>query len=590
MIGQIISGLLTVYCMSLIFRFIWNIRLARKTGLPYICLPISEFNVLLYPLFDTEQAPKFVNNWIPRWLADIINDNVINYRWAVRDRRVKELGPVSLVVTPTSLSCNVADAAVVSQICSERRKFPKPVWQYEVLELYGPNLLTCEDTQWAHHRRHTATTFSESNNNLVWRIAVQQTLEMTAHWKRRYRTLSNENELMVPSAKSDILKLTLNVICGAGFGVSLPFQPESRETATDDITSLFKDTDTPPEGFTYTFRAVIEYMNSRLNTVVLANMVFPKWIPRILMPFFKSDFLAYEDLKHYLDGLIESSKRGKNRNNTHDLLQGIIQSQQKHGGLTDCEIIGNLHIFTIAGHETTATTLRFALVLLAMHPDVQEWLQDCVDEVIQDQPSDPKEWEYGVMFPRLIAPLCVMLETLRLCPPVVTVPKWTASNPVPITHHDQTYMLPPKVNINLNASALHYSKEYWGPEAAFFHPQRWDKSNPDSFLVANDGKKGLSAPGLEFDNIHKPVRGAFIPFSDGFRACVGKRFAQVEFIATLAVIFSRYRVSLGKLKPEESDDFVHRRAEKILNGSSTVLTLGMRYDVPLRFEARDNQG
>lgn len=169
---------------------------------------------------------------------------------------------------------------------------------------------------------------------------------------------------------------------------------------------------------------------------------------------------------------------------------------------------------------------------------------------------------------------------------MVTVPKWTASAEVPITHNDQVYTLPPEVNINLNASALHYSEEYWGSDVASFSPRRWDKSNPDSFLAVNDEKTGLSGPGLEFDTIHKPVRGAFIPFSDGFRACVGKRFAQVEFVAVLTVVFSRYRLSLGRLSPKESDEFIYKRAQNVLNDSSTVLTLGMKTDVPLVFEKR----
>ncbi|PLB52213.1 putative cytochrome P450 monooxygenase [Aspergillus steynii IBT 23096] len=587
MIAQALIGLLTVYCISLLSQFLRNVRLAKKTGLPYICLPVSEFNILVLTIFGLEAIPNFINTWLPGWLADIVYDNAVNCRWTVRDRRAKKLGQVSLVVTPTTLSCNVADAAVVSQVCTERGMFPKPVWQYEVLELYGPNVLTCEDKQWAHHRRHTATTFNESNNKLVWRISIQQALEMIAQWEQKYKHSSSDRQLIIPAAKSDILKLTLNVICGAGFGVSLPFKPNSGAAATNDLASLLRDSDSPPQGAHFTFCSVIEYMNSCLNTVILANMVIPKWIPRMTMPFFKNDFFAFEDFQHYLQALVDGAKAEKNQDRTHDLLQGIVQSQQKDDGLTDSEIIGNLHILTVAGHETTATTLRFALVLLAMHPDIQDWLQVSLDETLKSQPSDPKDWDYTTLFPKLIAPLCIMLETLRLYPPVVTVPKWTASNPVPITHQQQTYTLPPNVNINLNANALHYSPEYWGPDAASFSPRRWDKSNADSFLAPNDGKTGLAGPGLEFDTIHRPVRGAFIPFSDGFRACVGKRFAQVEFVAVLAILFSRYRVSLGKMDARESEEVVYRRAEKVLNESVTVLTLGMRRDVPLVFEQRN---
>lgn len=130
MIGQIILGLLAVYCLSLLSQFLRNLRLAKRTGLPYVCLPISEFSIPVITLFGIDSVPNFVQNWLPGWLADIIFDHVVSYRWTVRDRRAKALGPLSLAVTPTTVSCNVADAGVVSKICSERRNFPKPIWQY----------------------------------------------------------------------------------------------------------------------------------------------------------------------------------------------------------------------------------------------------------------------------------------------------------------------------------------------------------------------------------------------------------------------------------------------------------------------------
>lgn len=130
MIWETIFGLSTIYCLSLLSQFLRNVRLAKSTRLPYICHPLSEFSIIHYTLFDTSFVPKFVNNCLPQWLADIINDNIITYRWTVRDRRAKQLGLVNMVVTPTTLSCNVADATVVSQVCVERRMFPKPVWQY----------------------------------------------------------------------------------------------------------------------------------------------------------------------------------------------------------------------------------------------------------------------------------------------------------------------------------------------------------------------------------------------------------------------------------------------------------------------------
>jgi cytochrome P450 len=118
-----------------------------------------------------------------------------------------------------------------------------------------------------------------------------------------------------------------------------------------------------------------------------------------------------------------------------------------------------------------------------------------------------------------------------------------------------------------------------------FNPSRWDKRNAESYLARNDDVEGLSGPGLESSEIHKPERGAYIPFSDGMRGCIGRKFAQVEFIATLAVLFREYRVTPTSLHGESNDDST-RRVEKALRESSVSLTLAIMDRVPLIFHRR----
>lgn len=73
-------------------------------------------------------------------------------------------------------------------------------------------------------------------------------------------------------------------------------------------------------------------------------------------------------------------------------------------------MIGNIHVFTLAGFETTANTLRFTLVFLALHPEKQQWLRQGIKEALKGQPKDPSEWSYTEVFPNLVAPLCVMVS------------------------------------------------------------------------------------------------------------------------------------------------------------------------------------
>jgi hypothetical protein len=246
--------------------------------------------------------------------------------------------------------------------------------------------------------------------------------EMLHHWQTS-GTSEKLQGFVVPSAREDLLKFTLNILSGAGFGVNLPFKPLPQES-TNDPNDIFKDTAQPPEGFSFTFRSAVAYMNLKIMTVVLATMFIPKWIPRALIPWLKSDFDAHRDLEAYLRKLISTGNAEKGGDSSQNLIQGLLLSRKKEAasgsskgpGLTDLEIIGNMHIFTIAGHETTATTLRFTLLLLALHQDVQDWLYEGILQATHGESEDVAQWDYHRMFPKLITPLCVMVSPmLAIC-------------------------------------------------------------------------------------------------------------------------------------------------------------------------------
>jgi cytochrome P450 len=169
---------------------------------------------------------------------------------------------------------------------------------------------------------------------------------------------------------------------------------------------------------------------------------------------------------------------------------------------------------------------------------------------------------------------------------VVYIPKWTGHSSAEIDYDGKTIALPPETKINLGSYAMHYKHEYWGPDVREFVPERWDAKNEDSYLAQNKNMEGLTVAGLEYDTVHKPVRGAYLPFSDGHRSCIGKKFAQTEFVAVITLLFSEFEVSLAKTSPDESDESVRKRAWKALEDSCMELSLSMRVDVPLTFHRR----
>lgn len=245
---------------------------------------------------------------------------------------------------------------------------------------------------------------------------------MLDHWRDVHSRDRNRSAFVVPDAREGALKLTLHVLCGAGFGVELPFKP-APEATHKDVEALFKDAQYPPAGFHYTFRSVMEYMNHHVRSVFLANAILPQWIPRALLPLYKPDFDAHDDLRSYLRAMVTAAGRHDSQVD-HNLLEEIVDARnggaekghaatEGHGaspaGFSEAEILGNLYIFTVAGHETTATTLRFALVLLALNPKVQDELHQDIRHALGDEPLAPEEWDYARVFPKLVAPLCVMV-------------------------------------------------------------------------------------------------------------------------------------------------------------------------------------
>ncbi|GLA57482.1 hypothetical protein AtubIFM55763_000851 [Aspergillus tubingensis] len=571
----------------LVFDYIWNlaknIRKAQRSKLPYVVPP---YNVsIIFMILFGWLLPLLAEYCLPQWVGDILYDNVGTYRWMVRDRQVKRYGKLYMLVNSGGVFLSVADASVVSQIVNARQDFPKPVRLYSILDMYGPNVVTCEDKEWSHHRRYTATTFHEKNNALVWEESIQQTQDMIEQWAEASPLDSTRGPgFTAECTRDDIHKLTLNVLSGAGFGVKAPFKPLPQDSLKNE--DIFRDSPTPPAGFDFTFGAVVAYMNVNIPTMALANNMLPKWIPRVLVPFFKKDFAAHRDLDKYLQRLITTTEsRLSGQENPSNLIEGMLISRKpgdsKDSGLSDREIISNMHLFTIAGHETTATTLRFAFVLLALHQNVQDWVYNGISEAVKDEPPSIGDWNYDEVFPKLVTPLCVMLETMRLYPPVITVPKCTGNTPSVIHYDGKDYVLEPDIDINLNLGSLHYSEEYWGDDVTLYRPQRWDARNKDSFLAGNDDLPGLAGPGLEYPTIHKPVRGAYIPFSDGFRACLGKKFSQVEFVAALTTVLQQYRIELA-----DSSEKGRLNAERVLNKSTAIITLAMREEVPLLFRRR----
>jgi len=255
--------------------------------------------------------------------------------------------------------------------------------------------------------------------------------------------------------------------------------------------------------------------------------------------------------------------------------------------LTDDEILGNAFVFILAGHETTANSIHFCLVLLALNMCSQRHLQADLDEIFQDRPV--RQWDYDEVVPKLFGSMAgaVLNEELRLLAPVVGVPKCTAkTNPQLLNVDGKKCTVPANTYIQLMTPAVHRSPKQWPAGAPSdpenpahpisntdndleeFKPERWLLNSEDKSRTSmpdQDGDIEASQPGVNTAAdasaaLYRPPKGAYIPFSEGYRSCIGRRFAQVEILAILALIFSQYSVELA-VDAYASDEEVEKMSE-----------------------------
>ena len=178
------------------------------------------------------------------------------------------------------------------------------------------------------------------------------------------------------------------------------------------------------------------------------------------------------------------------------------------------EMVDQVAIFFLAGHETSASALAWTLYLLAMYPD---WQERVAAEAVEN--IDP-ETVYFSTVSRLKLSRDVFREALRLYPPV---PMMVREATCPEHFRDRD--VPRGSQIVLSPWHLHRHERLW---------ERPDEFDPARFQTEN-GKSCL--------------RDAYMPFSAGQRVCTGAGFAMVEGPLLLSMILRDFRFSLVPGKP-----------------------------------------
>ncbi|KAJ5215187.1 P450 monooxygenase [Penicillium citrinum] len=208
--------------------------------------------------------------------------------------------------------------------------------------------------------------------------------------------------------------------------------------------------------------------------------------------------------------------RRKHPTNKKDLLNAMINNKDPKTGesLDDTTIVRNMITFLIAGHETTSGLLSFLFYEFLENPQALAIAQEEVDKVCGKQAITE---EHMSKMPYIEG---CLRETLRLHP---TAPAFTLQAKGDQIIGDR-YKIEGGEPVTVFLAGLHRDKDVYGPDAEAFGPER---------MI---GERWSSLP-----------NGAWKPFGNGVRACIGRPFAWQEAILTVATLLQTF--SFTKANP-----------------------------------------
>ncbi|KAE8736594.1 Cytochrome P450 CYP4, partial [Frankliniella occidentalis] len=228
-----------------------------------------------------------------------------------------------------------------------------------------------------------------------------------------------------------------------------------------------------------------------------------------------------EAKKAQLERRTEVAESGQQDNAENDEDDSVVREKytfldmalgDKAHALSDKEIIEEVRTL-IAVQQTTASTLSFIMVMMALYPEVQESARAEVRELDAVQGLHPLE-----RLKRLKYVERVIKETLRLFP-ITAIFARKLKKPL---HLPDQKTIPAGVMVATSPYVVHRDPRHW-PD-----PERFD---PDRFLP---------------DRCAGRHPYAYAPFSAGPRNCIGQRYAMLQMVAVVAAVLARVRVHPGE--------------------------------------------
>lgn len=313
--------------------------------------------------------------------------------------------------------------------------------------------------------------------------------------------------------------LAFDVIGDLAFGAPFGMLKEGR-----DFAEVRMSPDAEP-----TFAPAIEVLNRRgevSGTIGILPQLKPyaKYLPD---PFFSNGIKAVENLAGIAIARV-NERLQKPETDRVDILARLQQGKDGNGNkLGREELTAEALTQLIAGSDTTSNTSCALLYHCLRTPHVIPKLRAELDAALPDADAVPtfaavKDLKYVD---------AVIKETMRIhSTSSLGLPRVIPAGPGATVSGRH---FPAGTTLSVPAYTIHHSKEIWGPDADEFRPERW-------FELTEQQKN------------------AFIPFSYGPRACVGRNVAEMELALIVSMVFRRYEFELRQGEMETREGFLRK--------------------------------
>ncbi|PAN49477.1 hypothetical protein PAHAL_9G451900 [Panicum hallii] len=408
------------------------------------------------------------------------------HRWAADYGRtfLFWIGPIPAVFS--------TDLQLIKQVLADRTGLYQKDFLIPVLNsLFGNGVVFINGDDWKRHRKVVLPAFSHEKIKSMSAVTAEVTKQMMQQWREQVHQSGGKGaaEIDMIVAFND---LTSKINGRVAFGTShqdveevVAFMREMQKLATAATLD-------PP---------ILWYLPTRRN-----------WHVRRVNKQLRSKIMSI------MQARLAAKGGGECGNDLLGLLLEAWTPQRRAGAetLTTDEVIDECKTFFGAGQETTATLLVWAMFLLAVHPQWQDWARE---EVLREFPDgDGGEAPSADVLGQLKLLHMVLLEASRLYPPFVYIQRRAATDVVL-----GGIKVPRGTVVSIPIAMLHRDKEIWGPDADEFNPMRFEHG---AAKAAKDPK-------------------ALLTFSMGPRVCTGQSFGIVEAQVAMAMIVRKFSFSLS---------------------------------------------